>query len=79
MLQGIPGSTSSTGKEKKPVIVIVMNEQFNYLGETVIGTGEQWNWSNSFVTKEGLNIEYINEEDVNEDYLNFKIFKIKEL
>jgi hypothetical protein len=79
MLQGIPGSTSSTGKEKKPVIIIMMDEQFNYLGETVIGTGEQWNWSNSFVTKEGLNIEYINEEDVNEDYLNFKIFKVKEL
>ncbi|MDR0742785.1 MAG: DUF4221 domain-containing protein, partial [Tannerella sp.] len=79
MLKGIPNATSGTRKEKKPVIVIVMDEQFNYLGETLIGTGEVWNWTNSFVTSEGLNIEYIDDEDENEDYLTFKIFKLQEL
>jgi hypothetical protein len=76
MLQGIRSAAQDTSPEAKPVIVIVMDEQFNYLGETVIGTGKQWNWTNSFVTREGLNIEYIDEED--EDYLTFKIFKPEE-
>jgi hypothetical protein len=79
MLQGIPGAAYGTGKEKKPVIVIVMDELFNYLGETVIGTGEEWNWSNSFVTEEGLNIEYIDDSDTDEEFLNLKIFTVKEL
>ena len=73
LLKGVPGATFSTPKEEKPIIIIMMDENFNYLGETNIGTGKEWNWNNSFVTKEGLNIEYIG-EDLNEDYLTFKIF-----
>ncbi|MDR0572692.1 MAG: DUF4221 domain-containing protein [Tannerella sp.] len=79
MLQHLPNASPQTAVGKKPIVIIMMDEQFNYLGETLIGTGEEWNWTNSFVTAEGLNIEYIDEEDENEDYLNFKIFKIKEL
>jgi hypothetical protein len=79
MLQGISGATSDTRKEDKPIIVIVMDGQFNYQGETVIGTWRQWRWENSFVTAGGLNIEYIDADDENEDYLHFRIFKIKEL
>lgn len=74
LLQGIPNATIATSKEEKPINIIIMDENFNYLGETVIGTGKKWNWTNSFVTCEGLNIEYIDNEDTNEDYLNFRIF-----
>ncbi|MDR0395097.1 MAG: DUF4221 domain-containing protein [Tannerella sp.] len=77
LLRGIPETNVSPGK--KPIVVILMDEQFNYLGETPIGTGEKWNWKNSFVTEEGLNIEYIDETDLEEVYLNFKIFKMEEL
>jgi hypothetical protein len=79
MIQGIPNATSRTPIHKKPVIIILMDEQFNYLGETLIGTGEEWNWTNSFVTEEGLNIEYIDMDDLEEDYLNLKIFTIEKL
>lgn len=78
LLKGIPSATVHTRKEEKPIVVIVMNENFDYLGETVIGTGEDWYWQNSFVTKEGLNIEYI-EKDLEEKYLTLKIFTIKKI
>jgi hypothetical protein len=73
LLKGVPGATFSTPKEEKTIIIIIMDENFNYLGETNIGTGKEWNWNNSFITREGLNIEYIG-DDLNEDYLIFKIF-----
>jgi hypothetical protein len=79
LLQGIPDATSSTPQGKKPIIVILMDEQFNYLGETLIGTGEEWNWTNSFVTEEGLNIEYIDPDDTEEEFLNLKIFTLEKL
>jgi hypothetical protein len=79
LLQGVPNAVFSDPLGIKPVIVIMMDEQFNYLGETLIGKGEEWNWTNSFVTEEGLNIEYIDEDDSEETYLNFKIFKIQSL
>ena len=77
--QGISGITSGVALVKKPIAVIIMDEQFNYMGETVIGTGEQWNWKNFFVTREGLNIEYIGEDDFDEDYLTFKIFNVEKI
>jgi hypothetical protein len=76
--QGIPNATAQTRNEEKPIAVIIMDEDFNYLGETLIGTGEQWYWQNSFVTREGLNIEYI-EKDFEEVYLTLKIFTIKKI
>lgn len=75
--QGIKEATTRTQLTEKPVIVIIMNEQFNYLGETLIGKGTEWNWSNSFVTKEGLNIEYVDSKDTDEKYMKFKIFTVK--
>jgi hypothetical protein len=82
LLRGIRGATHGTSLGKKPVIVVLMDEQLNYIGETMIGTAEEWNWTNSFVTSEGLNIEYIASEDrenFNEESLTFKIFKLQEL
>jgi hypothetical protein len=69
LLQGISNATHSTAKEKKNIAVIIMDEHFNYMGETVIGNGEKWNWKNLLVTKEGLNIEYLSSDDFDEDYL----------
>ncbi|WP_294628343.1 DUF4221 family protein [uncultured Bacteroides sp.] len=61
----------------KVLSVIIMDEQFRYLGETEIGTGEQWNWNNSFVTPEGLHIEHCGTKMEDDDYLTFGIFQPK--
>lgn len=74
LLQGIPDAMIGMPTDEKPVDVIIMDENFNYLGETIIGIEKEWNWTNSFVTREGLNIEYISSEDIDEEYLTFKIF-----
>lgn len=76
MQQGLANASTRSPLTSKPIIVILMDEEFNYLGETLIGTGENWNWKNSFVTKEGLNVEYLDTKDEEELFLNFKIFKI---
>lgn len=75
----IPEATLQNTLNEKTINVIIMNEKFQYLGETKIGTGKEWNWSNSFVTEEGLNIEYIDRDDIDEEFLNFKILKLERL
>ena len=66
--------------EKKTIKVIIMDEQFNYMGETVIGTWKQWNWSNIFVTREGLNIEFISDNyELDEDFMIFKTFSVEKI
>lgn len=77
MQQGIKTTVDKTPINSKPIIVIIMDENLNYLGETSIGLAKQWHWTNSFVTSEGLNIEYIDFTDTDEMFLNFKIFTIK--
>ena len=80
MLQGMPDATIQTRIEEKSIVVILMDEQFNYMGETVIGPWEKWNWGNSFVTSEGLMIEYHDPDlDSEEEYLHFKTFTIEKL
>ncbi|UBD73734.1 DUF4221 domain-containing protein [Parabacteroides goldsteinii] len=74
LLQGMPDAAIGMSTGEKPVDIIIMDENFNYLGETTIGVEKEWNWTNSFVTLEGLNIEYISGEGIDEDYLTFKIF-----
>jgi hypothetical protein len=59
----------------KDLAVIIFDKDFNYLGENVIGESKKWNWENSFVTKEGLNIEFIEQSNNDETQLMFKIFK----
>jgi hypothetical protein len=76
--KGIDNATIHSRLEDKPISVIILDRDFKYLGETIIGNGKDWNWRNSFVTKEGLNIEYI-EKDFKEVYLTFKIFTIKNI
>ena len=80
MFQGISDLTIKTSVGEKPVVVIIMDENFNYMGETVIGQWEKWNFHNSFVTSEGLMIEFFDPElDSIEEYLIFKILTIEKL
>ena len=79
LLHGIPNANMKTPINSKPLTIIMMDEQFNYLGETAIGTGADWNWSNSFVTPEGLNIERIGTEEADEDFLIFGVFNPKDI
>ena len=80
MMPGVPDATISTSKWEKPVGVIVMDEQFNYMGETVLGPWKKWNWQNCFVTSEGLTMEYFDPDlDSGEEYLYFKILTIEKL
>ncbi len=77
--KAISNATIHTQIKEKPLSVIIMDENFNYLGETDIGTSEDCYWQNSFVTKEGLNIEYLDHDDLDEVGLNLKIFLPKKI
>lgn len=77
--QGIKDATKYTKLEEKNIVVVLMDKEFLYLGEKLLGTGEKWNWKNSFVTEEGLNIEYIDSSDIEDSYMRFKILTPKEL
>ena len=79
LLHGMPDANLKTPLDSKPLTIVMMDEQFHYLGETMIGTGQEWNWTNSFVTKEGLNIERIGTEPEDDDYLTFGLFNIQDL
>lgn len=77
--KAMPGASSMTTIVNKPLSVIIMDENFKYLGETTIGACNNYNWENAFVTEEGLNIEYLDKKDITEAYLHYKIFKPKNL
>ena len=68
----MPDAPKDTSWKEKEIAVIIMDEEFNYLGETTLGTENEWNWHNSFVTKEGLNIEYLEDSDIREVNISFK-------
>lgn len=73
--KAMPGATFSNRINDKPLSVIIFDEHFKYMGETVIGTCNDFNWENIFVTAEGLNIAYVDKKDLSESYLYFKVFK----
>ena len=77
LLRGMPNATPKTPIDSKNLVVVMMDEQFRYLGETELGTGKEWNWTNSFVSPEGLNIEKIGTEVEDDDYLTFGIFSVR--
>ncbi|MCB0451186.1 MAG: DUF4221 family protein, partial [Confluentibacter sp.] len=76
--RAMPTNGKSHWKDK-PIGIIIMNEDFKYLGETELGKWKDWNWENSFVTKEGLNIEFIDRSDIDEVALILKVFKVVDL
>lgn len=73
--KAMPDATATSTIKDKPLLVIVFDENFKYMGETAIGTCNDFNWENAFVTAEGLNIEYLDKNDRSESFLYFKIFK----
>lgn len=79
MQKRIPGASIQNKLTEKDIIIILLDKNLTYMGETCIGTGDVWNISNSFVTKEGLNVEFIDKEDTEELYMNFGIFTINEI
>ena len=80
MLKSIPNATINNQYGEKPIVVIIMDEQFNYMGETHIGNVEAWNWENSFVTSEGLVMEFIDlDVDSEEEYFILKTFSVEKI
>lgn len=61
---------------KKPIVVIVLDSNLTYIGETLLSTNINWFPCNSFVSREGLNIQVLTD---NEDVISFKTFKIEKL
>lgn len=74
----LPDETANRSLKNRILAVIILDENLSYLGETNIGVLHNWNWENSFVTKEGLNIEYLPPQN-DESKLIFKIFTLKPL
>lgn len=79
MLNAMPGSTTNRNREDKELTIIIIDKNFNYLGEQIVGKLKRWNWENAFVSPEGLNIEYVNYEDIDETYLSYKTFIPKKI
>ncbi|WPO77896.1 DUF4221 family protein [Flavobacterium sp. KACC 22761] len=76
LLKGLSSDDKKKSFKDKSIAVILMDKNFNYLGETTLGQWKFWNWRNSFVTKEGLNIEYL-DGNLDESGLTLKILNIK--
>lgn len=77
--RAFPDAPKGTSRRKKDVAVIILDKDFSYLGETTLGPEDLWHWENSFVTAEGLNIEYIDKDDVEEAYITFKVLLPSEI
>lgn len=61
---------------KKPIVIIILDSNLKYIGETTLPSNENWFSCNSFVSREGLNIQVLSD---NEDIISFKTFKIEKL
>lgn len=77
--RSIPNAKGTNRPSDKLIGIIIMNENFDYLGEFTLGNGKEWYSQNSFVTKEGLNVEYADPQDIAEQNITLKIFTIKDL
>lgn len=58
----------------KPVVVIVLDEQLNYIGEELLPEGLQYDTFNSYVSPEGFHIHIRNPKD--EDHLTFYTYNV---
>lgn len=79
MQKGILNATTKNAINEKQIILILFDDKFNYLGEKNIGNGVNWYIPNAFVTEKGLNIQYIDQSDMEEEYLKFKIFTMSKI
>lgn len=57
----------------QPIIVIVLDENFNYIGEDRLPDDIDLRYTNSFVTKDGLNMQVLTDND---DLMTFYQFKV---
>lgn len=74
----ITESSTKSGPLDKNIGIIVFDAEMNYLGEVCLGNGHNWNINNSFISKEGLNVEYIHNED-EEDCITIKVLNFERL
>lgn len=79
MQKGILNASTKNSMDEKQIVLILFDDKFNYLGEKMIGNGKNWYISNAFVTDRGLNIQYLDQNDIEELYLNFKVFTIAKI
>ena len=77
LLKKVTDKRKSNSVPDKDINIVIMDKDFNYLGETTIGNGKKWNIQNAFITQEGLNIEHLSPENQDEDHMVFKIFQLK--
>lgn len=68
--------SSNEKGNKKPIVIITLDSNLKYIGETSLPTDADWAPCNSFVSQEGLNIQVLTD---NEDVISFKTFKIEKL
>lgn len=59
---------------KKPIVLIVLDENFNYLGEGLFPDDVDLWTTESFVSREGLNMQVLTD---NEDFYTFYQFKVE--
>ena len=72
----LPNPTQKKGTfNAKPVIIIVLDEQLNYIGEELLPEGLSYDTFNSYVSPEGLHIHIRNPKD--EDHLTFYTYNMK--
>jgi hypothetical protein len=81
--QGVAQKNPNTGKEQdfedQPMSVIIADEHFRYMGETLL---EPYKYFNNFVvSREGLMITngHIKDKNVPEDKISFTLFKLEEV
>ena len=59
----------------KPIIIIVLDQNLNYLGEYLMSEESRYFPTNMFVSREGLNIQVLTDD---EDILKFHIYEFNE-
>jgi len=78
--KGINNVAEDISWQEKPIIILILDENLEYVGEYEIGLLKDWNTENMLVTKEGLLIEYLGSEKAeDEDFIIFKLFEVAEL
>lgn len=63
---------TETNTEYRPMVIIVLDGQMNYIGEWTIPHSEAYGFSSFFVTPDGLNIERKNDGD--DDHISFDVY-----
>lgn len=78
--KGINNVAEDITWQEKPIVILILDENLQYVGETEIGQLKDWNTENMLVTKEGLLIEFLGSENTeDEDFIIFKLFEAEEL